>query len=171
VDPPSGEKVFFHGHPSWRSILGFYIKGLLLAILAGAIAGVLTRISSNHVKVGWVLAAVLVVFVVVLIVGLVRRIVITYTITDQRLTIHTGILRREMHETRLGRVQNVNSSQSLLERMLRVGTVDFDTAAEAGFDFKFAGVANPREIVRTVDQAIHQMQGTGAAEAAPVEDV
>jgi uncharacterized membrane protein YdbT with pleckstrin-like domain len=167
-----GEHVLFSGHPSWRSILGFYIKGLLVAILAGVIAGVVTRIYSNHVKVGWVVAAVLVVFVVVLVVGLLRRIAITYTITDQRLTIHTGILSRDMHETRLARVQNVNSSQSLLERMLRVGTVDFDTAAESGYDFRFQGVANPREIVRTVDQAIHQMGSGGpGAEASPAADV
>jgi uncharacterized membrane protein YdbT with pleckstrin-like domain len=158
VDPPTGEQVFFHGHPSWRSILGFYLKGLLGAVLAGVIAGVITRISSNKVEIGWVIAAVLVVFAIVLIVGLVRRITITYTITDQRLTIHTGILTREMHETRLARVQNVNSSQSLVDRLLRVGTVDFDTAAEAGYDFKFRGVSNPREIVSTVDRAIHEMQ-------------
>jgi uncharacterized membrane protein YdbT with pleckstrin-like domain len=73
-----------------------------------------------------------------------------------------------MHETRLERVQNVGSSQSLLERMLRVGTVDFDTAAEAGFDFKFVGVAGPQNIVRTVDRAIHEMQGRADL---PVGDV
>ncbi len=159
MDPPADEQVFFHGHPSWRSILGFYIKGLVLAILAGAIAGVVTRIVNHHVQVGWVVAAVLVVFVVVLVAGLLKRIATTYTITNQRLTIHQGILSREMHETRLERVQNVNAKQSLLERMLRVGTVDFDTAAEAGFDFRFVGVSGPREIVRTVDRAIHEMQG------------
>jgi uncharacterized membrane protein YdbT with pleckstrin-like domain len=159
MDPPAGEQVFFHGHPSWRSILGFYLKGLVLAILAGAIAGVVTRLANHHVQVGWVVVAVLVVFVIVLVAGLIKRIVTTYTITNQRLTIHQGLLSRQMHETRLERVQNVNSTQSLLERMLRVGTVDFDTAAEAGFDFKFVGVSGPREIVRTVDRAIHEMQG------------
>jgi hypothetical protein len=35
-----------------------------------------------------------------------------------------------------------------------VGTVDFDTAGGAGYDFTFHGVANPGEIVRTVDRAL-----------------
>ena len=160
MDPEPGEHVFFHGHPSWRAILGFYLKGLLLAILAGAIAGLITRISSSHVQAGWVAVAVLVVFVVVLVAGLIKRIQTTYTITNQRLTIDTGIFSRELHETRLERVQNVNCKQSLLQRLLLIGTVDFDTAAEAGFDFSFRGVAGPHEIVRTVDRAIAEKQGT-----------
>lgn len=168
MDPPAGEQVFFHGHPSWRSILSFYIRGLLLAVLAGVIAGVVTRIANNSVQAGWVVPAVLVVFVIVLVVGFVKRVATTYTITNQRLTIHTGILSREMHETRLERVQNVNLTQSLLERMLRVGTVDFDTAAEAGYDFKFRGVSEPQQIVHTVDRAIHERQQTTIP---PVGDV
>jgi uncharacterized membrane protein YdbT with pleckstrin-like domain len=153
-----GEEVFFHGHPSWRSILAFYIRGVLLAILAGVIVGIVTRIASDSVEAGWVILAVRVVFVVVLGVGLIKLIQTTYTISNQRLTIRTGILRRELHETRIERVQNVNSTQSLLERLLRVGTVDFDTAAGADYDFRFAGVANPHEIVRTVDRALHGLR-------------
>jgi uncharacterized membrane protein YdbT with pleckstrin-like domain len=104
---------------------------------------------------------VLVAFVVILATGLVRRLRTTYTITNRRLTIDTGLLSRDLHETRLERVQNVNSRQSVLERMLRVGTVDFDTAAGAEFDFAFRGVGNPRQIVRTVDRALHELQHVG----------
>jgi uncharacterized membrane protein YdbT with pleckstrin-like domain len=152
------EQVFFHGHPSWRSILGFYVKGVVAAVLVGAVAGVITKIASEKVEVGWVIAAVLIVFAVMLVAGLIRRVQTTYTVTNQRLTIDTGILSRELHETRLERVQNVNSRQSMLERLLHVGTVDFDTAAGAEYDFKFRGVADPHTIVRTVDRAIREMQ-------------
>jgi uncharacterized membrane protein YdbT with pleckstrin-like domain len=158
VDPEPGETVFFHGHPSWRSILDLYLKGLVAIVLAGALAGVITAIASGKVKVGWVAAVVLVGFAIVLIVGLISRIQTTYTITNRRLTINTGILSRELHETRLERVQNVNSSQSLLERLLQVGTVSFDTAGEAGYDFSFRGVSEPHQIVRTVDQALRELQ-------------
>jgi uncharacterized membrane protein YdbT with pleckstrin-like domain len=158
VDPEPGETVFFHAHPSWRSILDLYLKGLVAIVLAGALAGVITAIASGKVKVGWVAAVVLVGFVIVLIVGLISRIQTPYTITNRRLTINTGILSRELHETRLERVQNVNSSQSLLERLLQVGTVSFDTAGEAGYDFSFRGVSEPHQIVRTVDQALRELQ-------------
>jgi uncharacterized membrane protein YdbT with pleckstrin-like domain len=160
VDPEPGEEVFFHGHPSWRSMLAFYVRGLLVAIVAGVIAGLVTRLANGGVQAGWVGAAVAVIFLIVLLWGLIRRISTTYTITNRRLTIRTGLLSREMHETRLERVQNVNSRQHLLERLLRVGTVDFDTAGGASYDFKFRGVGDPHEIVRTVDKALHELRLT-----------
>ncbi len=158
------EQVFFHGHPSWRAMLAFHVKGFLVAVAAGAIAGVASAIADSHVKVVWVVAAVAAVFVVVVLAGFVRRATTTYTITDQRLTIDHGLLSRDVHETRLERVQNVNSSQSLFQRMLRVGTVDFDTAGSSEYDFAFRGVANPHRIARTVDRALHELhRGGGGA--------
>ena len=34
----SGEQVIFEGHPSWRAILGFYLKGIVVAVVLGVIA-------------------------------------------------------------------------------------------------------------------------------------
>ena len=116
-------------------------------------------------------AAVIVVFLVIVAVGQIRRIQIRYSITNQRLTIETGILSRDVHQTRLERIQNVNSRQSLFERLLRIGTVDFDTAGESQFDFSFRGVSDPRGIVRTVDRALHELRGVGSAAPAPGADV
>jgi uncharacterized membrane protein YdbT with pleckstrin-like domain len=160
VDPEPGEQVFFHGHPSWRSMLDFYLKGLVLAVIVGAIVGVVTRVGSHKVDVGLVIVAVLVVYVLVLVVGFITRIRTTYTISSQRLTIDCGLLSRDLQEARLERVQNVNYTQTMLERFLRIGTVDFDTAAGGEYDFKFRGVANPHAIVRTVDRAHQQTSGT-----------
>jgi uncharacterized membrane protein YdbT with pleckstrin-like domain len=157
MDPEPGEQVFFHGHPSWRSMLVFYLRGLLAAVLAGVIAGIVTRLAGGSVEVVWVAAAVLVVFVVVLAWGLIRQIATTYTITNRRLSIRSGLLSRELHECRLERVQNVNTRQRLLERMLGIGTVDFDTAAGAAYDFSFRGVEDPGRIVRTVNVALEDL--------------
>jgi uncharacterized membrane protein YdbT with pleckstrin-like domain len=168
VDPEPGEEIFFHGHPSWRSLGLFYAKGLVAVLVAGIIAGVVTRISAHHVQAGWVSVAVVVVFLVLVIVGQIRRIGTTYSITSQRLTIQTGILSRDVHQTRLERIQNVNSSQSLFERLLRIGTVEFDTAGESEYDFAFRGVGNPNGIVRTVDRALHALRGGPVSPAADV---
>jgi uncharacterized membrane protein YdbT with pleckstrin-like domain len=170
VDPEPGEQIFFHGHPSWRSMAPFYGKGLLAGLAAGVVVGIAGAIANGSVQVPWVIAAVLVVFLVLIAIGQFRRIQTTYFITDRRLTIETGLLSRELHQTRLERVQNVNSSQSVFERMLFIGTVDFDTAAEAEFEFSFRGVANPRGIVRTVDRALHEQRGAGPA-SQPTADV
>jgi uncharacterized membrane protein YdbT with pleckstrin-like domain len=168
VEPEPAEEIFFHGHPSWRSLALLYGQGLLVALVAGVIAGVVTRIAAHHVQDGWVVVAVVVVFLVLVVVGQVRRLQTRYSITSQRLTIEIGLLSRDIHQTRLERIQNVNSRQSVFERVLRIGTVEFDTAGESQFDFSFRGVAEPRAIVKTVDRALHQLRDDHGARSADV---
>lgn len=138
-------------------MLAFYIRGLVAAILAGVIAGVVTRATGRSVDAAWVTVAVFIVFLVVLAWGLIRRLATTYTITNRRLTIRSGLMSREMHETRIERVQNVGVRQRLLERMLGIGTVDFDTAGGAAYDFSFRGVEDPGRIVKTVNAALEDL--------------
>ena len=145
--------MLFEGHPSWRSTLGYYIKGLLAVAAAAAVAALASLIAEDEVKAGWVVTAGLVAFAVVLVAGYLKRIATTYTITNRRLHIKRGIVARATQEARLDRVQNVNTDQSALERIIRVGTVDFDTAGGDDHDFKFDGVADPSEVVQAVDNA------------------
>jgi uncharacterized membrane protein YdbT with pleckstrin-like domain len=100
-----------------------------------------------------VILAVVVVFLFGLAIGALRRVATTYTVTDRRLVIERGILTRNVQQTRLGYVQNVASRQTLRQRLLRVGSVHFDTAAGADYDFSFYGVSQPRRLVRDVDRA------------------
>lgn len=148
-----GEHVLFEGHPSWRSILGFYLRGVLIAAIAGVVAVVVGADS------GTVFLVVLAVLAVTFVVGFLKRVATTYTITTRRLNIRRGIVSREIQETRLERVQNVNYHQSIYQRIMQIGDVDFDTAATDDYNFVFSGVAAPGEVVKRVDQA------TGSASA------
>ena len=78
-----------------------------------------------------------------LIVGYVKRLFTTYTISNHRLHIRRGIIARKEQQTQINRVQNVNTNQSVLERLLQVGTVDFDTAAGDDYQFAFARRCGP----------------------------
>ena len=142
-----GEKTIFQGHPSWRAILGFYLKGILVA----AIAGVLFKLFDAGS--GTVFLVVLVIVAATVLAGFFKRVSTTYTITDRRLNIKRGIVSREIQETRLERVQNVNYRQSVYQRLMQIGDVDFDTAAGDDYNFIFAGVADPGDVVHRVDQA------------------
>jgi uncharacterized membrane protein YdbT with pleckstrin-like domain len=142
-----GEQVIFQGHPSWRAILGFYLKGILVAAIVGVIARLLNASSSK------VLLIVLVIIGLTVLIGFVKRVATTYTITNRRLNIKRGIVSREIQETRLERVQNVNYQQSVYQRLMQIGDVDFDTAAGDDYNFIFAGVADPGDVVHRVDQA------------------
>jgi uncharacterized membrane protein YdbT with pleckstrin-like domain len=166
VDLNPGERVIFSGHPSWRSILGFYIKWLFATAVVAAVVAIASDVFGDDVNAGLVTLVVLVGGGLTLLVGLIKRISTTYTITNRRLHIKRGIISREIQETRLERVQNVNHSQSVFQRLVRVGTVDFDTAAGDDYEFRFAGVANPAAVVAKVDRAT-----AGAAAESPTENV
>jgi uncharacterized membrane protein YdbT with pleckstrin-like domain len=146
LDLHASESIIYEGHPSWRSILGYYLKGLLGALVAGAIGYVLDGI-------GLAIGVFLLVVALVLAAGFIRRFATVYTITTERLRIKHGIIARHVQQTDIERVQNVNTTQSVLERFLQVGTVDFDTAGTGDSDFKFAGVEDPEEVVAAVDRA------------------
>src|SRR3954447_6009152 len=155
----SGEYVIYEGHPSWRGILSFYIKGALIAIVVGVIAYLI----NGGVTGGGAFAAVM---AVVIVVGLVKRIATTYTVTSRRLRIKQGLLRKDTRETRLQRVQNVNTHQSPVDRLLRVGKVEFDTAGSDDYEFAFLGIADPHGIAAKVDHAAHE-ESAAAAAASP----
>jgi membrane protein YdbS with pleckstrin-like domain len=148
-----GERVIYEGHPSWRTLLGFYLKGIVLAAIVGAIAKLVGASSAD------VFLIVLAIIALAVLIGFFRRVATTYTITDRRLNIKRGIVSREIQDTRLERVQNVNYRQTIYQRIMQIGDVDFDTAATDDYNFVFVGVADPGGVVHSVDQAT----GVGAA--------
>jgi uncharacterized membrane protein YdbT with pleckstrin-like domain len=161
----------FQGHPSWRSIIAFYIKGLFVVLIAAFVVGIVTNITGDGTDAGLVTLVAVVGVAVMVLAGFIKRVTVHYTITTRRLHIKRGIISREIQETRLERVQNVNYDQSVLQRLLQVGDVDFDTAAGDDFNFVFAGVANPDEVVERVDRATHAAhpEGLGDEPTAPTQ--
>jgi uncharacterized membrane protein YdbT with pleckstrin-like domain len=121
-------------------------------VLAVAVIGVIALlVTSTGLGVGVLAAGV----ALVVLAGFIKRMATVYTITNQRLRIKRGILAKKIQQTRIDRVQNVNTDQSVVERLLRVGTVDFDTAGTDDSDFTFAGVSSPSRVVEAVDRAQH----------------
>jgi uncharacterized membrane protein YdbT with pleckstrin-like domain len=157
MDLHPGEEMVFDGHPSWRAVLTFYVSGIVIVAVAAAI-GALVSGAGLGIGLGAVVLA------LVIVVGLIKRQATRYVITSERLHIRHGILAKRTQETRVQRVQNVNTEQSFFERIMQVGTVDFDTAGTDDSEFRFVGVANPEDVVRAVDRA----QRAAAAEARPV---
>jgi len=142
-----GEKVIYQGHPSWRAIIGFYLKGTLVAAAAAVLAGLIDSSTSLA------LVTFVVIVAVTILVGFIKRIATVYTITDHRLNIKVGIVARKVQETRLQRVQNVNYDQGVYERVMQIGDVEFTTAGTDESNFVFAGVAQPEQVVQEVEKA------------------
>jgi uncharacterized membrane protein YdbT with pleckstrin-like domain len=152
VNLQPGERVIYQGHPSWRAILGFYLKGALV----GAAAGVLAALIDS---VGLGILVFVVVLAITILAGFIKRVATVYTITDRRLNIKFGIIARKVQETRLQRVQNVNYDQGVYERIMQIGNVEFTTAGTDESNFVFSGVAQPEEVVQQVEQATPLLSG------------
>jgi uncharacterized membrane protein YdbT with pleckstrin-like domain len=162
MDLSDGETELFRDHPSWRSLFLHYLGGTVVAIVAGVIAWK-AKSTSFGVLVG------VVIFALVLIGGYVVRMATRYVITNERLHIRRGLLTRHISQTRLERVQDMSVKQELFERMLMIGTVDFDTAgAVKDDDFAFHGVAHPEKVMQEVDRAIRSAREGAAATVAGV---
>jgi len=153
VDLQAGERVIYQGHPSWRAIIGFYLKGTLVAAGAGVLAGLIDSSTGLGVVTFVVIVA------ITILVGFVKRVATVYTITDRRLNIKVGIIARKVRETRLQRVQNVNYGQGVYERLMRIGDVEFTTAGTDESNFVFAGVDQPEQVVQQVEHATPLLSG------------
>jgi membrane protein YdbS with pleckstrin-like domain len=158
----SNEHELYQGRPSWRALMSFYVAGIGLAVVVVVILGLVAGEWAPALVVAAVIAG------LTLVVGSFRRASTKYLITNQRLRISRGIVRRKVQETRLERVQNVNYEQGALDRMLGVGTVDFDTAGSDDSEFRFDWVNRPEEVVRAVDRAIEEARASASGPGAGV---
>jgi uncharacterized membrane protein YdbT with pleckstrin-like domain len=163
MDLNDDETLIFKTSPSWKSQFSKHVAIVIGAILIGVIV-VLTADTAIGILAGVVLALLGVGFLWA------ERSRTTYMVTSQRIQVREGFLAKEVQQTRLDRIQNVTLDQSVPERALRIGTVDYDTAGDDGSRFRMVGVANPDALVRLVDRAQRnefeaERQRTARAEA------
>jgi uncharacterized membrane protein YdbT with pleckstrin-like domain len=154
MDLHPDERIVFEGHPSWRAVLSFYIGG----VAGAAVIALIVALLASFLLAVLVFAALV---ALVLLAGMVKRTATEYMVSTQRLYIRRGILSKKVQQTRIDRVQNVNTEQSFRERLLRVGTVDFDTAGSDDSEFRFVGISEPAKVVAAVDRAQAQARDTG----------
>ncbi len=158
------EQILYSKSPSWKSQFGSHILMLVAAILVGAV--VLLAFNPDWIGV--------VVGIVIALLGTaylwIERVRTKYIITTHRLHLREGFLSKKVQETRLRRIQNVTVNQSVVQRMLRIGTVDYDTAGDSnGESFEMLGVENPDALIRLVDTAQRKIFDSEREQAARAE--
>jgi uncharacterized membrane protein YdbT with pleckstrin-like domain len=139
-----GEALVWRGRPSWRAMMSFWLSVAVLAIVV-LVVGILID------QVTWFGLAAAVIAAFGLAKGWLERVATLYTITDRRIIIRKGILSKRERAAHIDRVQNVNLTQSLFDRLFQVGTLDFDTAGTEDSDFSFTGIADPDELRGRID--------------------
>ena len=164
MDALAGEQVVWQGNPSWKAMLLYYVKWTVVSLIPVAVWIILNQFMSDPPSVLWFLIVTVLALVLTYVVGWVKRATTRYRVTDHRIQIRTGLLSRSDSSANLARVQNVNVHQTVFQRMLGIGDVDWDTAGtdSGDADFTFYGVDDPSRLVNLVDGALHD-QAAGSA--------
>lgn len=154
-----GEEVIWQGNPTWRSTVSFYLKWTLVVLIPLAVI-IVAKAAGQDWPLSYGLVIFLAGFALVLLAGWLRRYFTRYTITTKHLMIRTGILSRHENSASLDRVQNIRVVQSPIERMLKTGSVDFDTASgdASDADLRFIGIDRPRDLRDEILSAIEKIR-------------
>ena len=86
------------------------------------------------------------VFVYLIAVVIYRRYSWAYKIDNETIESREGIIARKVKSIRIQDLRNINVNQSLVERIMGVGDVEFSSAGGSGIEVVFRGVDKPLEV-------------------------
>jgi uncharacterized membrane protein YdbT with pleckstrin-like domain len=132
-----GENLVLKNHPHWITIAGSLILPVVLVV--GVAIADFTIFSPNNVNSIYVphlrtflsLGVAALALIWLMVVWIAWRSV-TYTLTDQRIKIETGVFGRQEKIIPIDRVQDCSTRQSVFGRILNYGRVEVDAAGAQG---------------------------------------
>jgi uncharacterized membrane protein YdbT with pleckstrin-like domain len=128
----SDEHVVLHLHPHWAAMIApaFWTVVGIAAVLAGAI--LLPSAMWANVVVVIIGAVALVLFLWLAFWPFVVWRSTHYVFTNERVLLREGVFKRQQRDIPLTRVNDVSSTQSLLDRLLGCGKLTVESAGERG---------------------------------------
>jgi uncharacterized membrane protein YdbT with pleckstrin-like domain len=142
----TNEAMIWEGHPTWRAMLSFHLKWFAITLIVFGLL-VFLRWLGVDIPTTIVGLVLLVGIGLTVLAGWVDRFFTQYTITNKRLNIRRGILSKTESSTNVDRIQNITVKQSPIDRIMKVGSIDFDTASDDASDrFSFNGVNSPQDL-------------------------
>ena len=138
-----GERIKYQGRLHLLPFLPGYILGGLL-VLAGVIG--------LGLEIWWLAIVSFAIAVPMLAWTYISQMSSEFSITDRRVVIKVGWIRRKTHETMLSKVETIGVEQSLLGRLLDYGTIV--VVGTGGSTEPFRNIASPLEFRRQVQAQI-----------------
>jgi uncharacterized membrane protein YdbT with pleckstrin-like domain len=150
-----GEEVVLDLHPHWGRLFLPVVVLLLACLLAGFGVALIPKGGGQQIE-RWILIAIAAVVVIWrTILPYLRWLTTKYVLTTDRLVIRSGIMARHGRDIPLNRINDVSFSETVLERMLRSGTLVVESAGDNG-QISLTDVPKvehvQREVYRMVDQ-------------------
>jgi uncharacterized membrane protein YdbT with pleckstrin-like domain len=140
------EKMILASNPHWF----YFWKQVAAAIGVVGLVLLLMLLDDGwaNTAIKWVALAAFVILVLDILFEFVQWKTTRFAITDQRVAYQSGFIRRRGVSIPLNRINNVNSEQSLIGRVLNNGVVTIESAGQTG-DSVFENIPDP-EKVRTL---------------------
>jgi uncharacterized membrane protein YdbT with pleckstrin-like domain len=145
---PQSKAPAFSVSPSAKLLKPFYWT-------AAIIAGLIFFYSNNT---GRDLYVLLIVPALIVAWTLLRHLRLRYTkliISGGKIRYETGMFSRDVRTMEVSKVQDVRVNQSLMERLLGLGTISIETAGETG-RLSMAGIEDPQHVADSILEAAHK---------------
>ncbi len=158
------EQVVRSLHPHWLTVIGPTVTAVVL-VAAAIVASALTPDDSRGNLIQWVslaLAAVLAIPLVV--VPYLRWRTTHYVITSHRVMVRRGILSKAGKDITLSKITDVSFHQSLLDRILRSGSLSIESAGDSA-DEELRNIPHSDEIQQLINHLIDEDSTTRARRA------
>jgi membrane protein YdbS with pleckstrin-like domain len=151
---PQNEKDLWTGRTSWKEVY----PNLLLWLLVTA--GVIIAVGAIWTwQYSWWMLSVAAVLLVLMVGRHGYRVLsIHYKLTTQRLFIRRGIFSQTVDQTELLRVDDVKIKQSLIDRMLTIGTVEMISSDRTDANLFIRDVENPEAIAEFIRRHTRLLQ-------------
>ncbi|WP_331236257.1 PH domain-containing protein [Natronorarus salvus] len=152
------EEVRWSGRPSLVTILPELLAGGVLVAIGIAVVALFSEASAA------VVIGLLVVLSGLAIAGLayLRWWRLMYVITTQEIYVKEGLVSRDVTQIRLDRVQNTTYNQSVLQRLLSIGTVVLYTAGSGTMDIEMKDVPRPERVTGILTGLLDEARRPGA---------
>ena len=151
----AGERIVYRAHLHWKTFVPSALIFLLFTLWA-----ILFAVNENHLG-----AAIIFLLGALPLAGAYLRYRCSeFAVTDKRVLIKTGIIRRHTLETLLSKVENISVEQGLLGRLLDFGTIQV-TGTGATRE-TFANISAPLDFRKQVEAATINYE-TGRAGSIP----
>lgn len=147
------EKVVRDLHPHWLTLVIPAVIGLLLIGAAWLIVA-MTPVNDTWNIVDWVIIAIAVLlFIAFVVVPFLRWRTTHYVITSNRVVVRRGILAKSGQDIALSKITDVSFRQSLLDRILRSGSLQIETAGDSQ-DEEFSNIPRSNQVQQLLNHLI-----------------
>lgn len=147
----------YHSRPAWRSQwLSLGLEFILLIGLLWVFWAVIVNDPRPWQQLLYLLALFCATGLAVPI--LYRRYAWHYSVDRENIESRYGIIARQVHSIRIQDLRNVNVKQSILQRLIGIGDVEFSSAGGEGIEVVFNAITSPMELKEQVQDLQEHVQ-------------